>query len=179
MTQIAITKTRDFALTAEQKAVLHQYLLGVIDGASAADKKAWRRFWTKVGKLEPGELFLCDLIFPRNSKYHRKFFALLNFAYEAWEPDRLRKMYRGMPVTKNFERFRKDVVIQAGFYEQTFNLDGDFKLEAKSISFASMDDEQFAEVYDAVADVILSKVLVSYKDRAELDEVVGKVMRFL
>jgi hypothetical protein len=70
-------------------------------------------------------------------------------------------------------------VIQAGFYEQTFNLDGEMRLEAQSISFASMDDVQFEQVYSAVATVILEKVLTNYAGRDELDEVMNKVVGFL
>jgi hypothetical protein len=179
MTKIAITRTSGIELTPILKEVLNTYLLGIIDGANEADKKAWRRVWVRINRLEVGEICNIEFVFPRNPKFHKKFFALLNFAFDAWEPDRIRKQYKGHPVRKNFERFRSDVIIQAGYYEQTFDLDGNMKLEAQSISFGSMDDIEFERVYSAVADVILGKVLTTYNGRDELDQVMGKMVGFL
>lgn len=155
------------------------FLFGCIEGARTDDRKAWRKFWKRVMSMEPGEMIRVEMAFPRNPKFHRKFFALLNLGFDAWEPDRVRKSYRGMPVEKNFEQFREDITILAGFYEQTFDLRGRMKLKAKSISFASMDDMEFEKVYSAVADVLLQRVLHNYSGRAELDEVVERVMGFM
>ena len=91
----------------------------------------------------------------------------------------MRKTYKGREVSKNFERFRKDVLILAGFYDQTFDLRGNMKLEAQSISFSSMDDAEFERVYSAVADVILEHVLDDYSGREEFDRVVEQMMGFL
>jgi hypothetical protein len=179
MAKFTVTKRAEMVLTESQKATLREYLFTALGGASEVDNKAWRKFWNRLNNLEVGEIVDFDAVFKRNGKYHRKFFALLNFAFEAWEPDRFHKSYKGMPVAKNFERFRKDVIVQAGFYEQTFDLDGNMKLEAQSISFASMDDVQFEAVYSAVCDVILGKVLTTYAGRDELDDVMKQVVGFL
>lgn len=119
-----------------------------------------------------------EMVIPRNAKFHRKYFALLNVGFDAWEPPRQRKTYKGIPVQKNFEQFREDITIAAGFYERTFDLKGRMKLKAKSIAFAKMDDAEFEKVYSAVADVLLEQVLTTYAGRDELDEIVEKVMRF-
>lgn len=179
MSEFMVTKTCDMVLTEAQREVLRQYLTGILDGVTDSDKKAWRRFWKRINNLEPGEVINFEAIFPRNGKYHRKFFSMLNFAFESWEPDRVRKTYKGQPVAKNFDRFRRDIVIQAGFYDQTFDIDGNMKLEAHSISFANMDDEQFDAVYSACVDVILSKVLTTYNGRAEFDSVMEKMVGYM
>lgn len=158
---------------------VRRFLFGLFDGWTDADKKAWRRFWKVLMSLEPGEFSLIEFIFPRNTKFHRKFFSMLHFAFDAWEPDRKRKTYKGRPVAKNFERFREDVLILAGFSEQTFDLRGNMKLKAQSISFANMDDAEFERVYSAVATVVLEHVLTSYSGRQELDRVVDRMMGYL
>lgn len=112
----------------------------------------------------------------RNLAFHRKFFAMLNVGFDAWEPPQ--PAHRGLPVAKNFERFRKDVLIAAGFYEPVVNLRGDVRAEPKSISFGSMDDDEFAQVYSKVADVLLQKVLRTYT-REDLDRVVNELMEFV
>ena len=107
---------------------------------------------------------------------HRRFFAMLNLGFEAWEPPE--QNYRGVPVAKNFERFRKDCLIAAGFYEPVANLKGEVRAEAKSMSFANMDEDEFNVVYSKVADVLLQKVLTTYT-RADLDRVVDEMLRFV
>lgn len=155
------------------------FLFQCFDGLSAADKKAWRRFWAKLVSMEPGELSRLECVIPRNARFHFKFFALLNVGFDAWEPGRKRKTYKGFPVQKDFEQFREDVTIAAGHFTQTFGLNGKFKLKAKSISFASMDDAEFERVYSSVANVLLAGVLFRYAGRDELDQVVDKIIGFL
>lgn len=179
MTVITIARTNQ---ELPPESVLEQvrgFLFGVFDGARQADQKAWRRFWRHMVNLGPGEMAQADMKFPRNPKFHRKFFALLQVGFDAWEPSRKRKSYKGRPVEKNFEQFREDVTILSGHYVQTFDLKGHMVLRAKSISFANMDDAEFEQVYSAVADVLLRDVLKSYAGRAELDAVVDQMMGFL
>lgn len=153
-------------------------LFKCLRGISDADEKAWRKLWRHIQGLDVGELCFFEFIFPRNPKFHRKMFALLNVGFDAWEPGRKHKTYKGMPVAKNFETFREDILILAGFFDQTFDLHGRMKLRAKSISFASLDQAGFEEVYSAVCDVLLHHVLTNYKNREDLDLVVEKLMGF-
>jgi len=157
---------------------IRAFLFGVVDGFSEQDKKSWRKFWKGVINAQAGELFKTEFKFIRNSKFHRKFFVLLTVGFEAWDPGRKHKTYKGMPVSKDFEVFRSDVTILAGHYEQTFNLRGEMILRAKSISFAAMDDDEFEQVYSSVANVLLETVLTKYAGREELDAVVERVIGF-
>jgi hypothetical protein len=180
MSEITLVKTTDSDLLPQDAEAMTRILFGgYVDGMAEQDKTAWKRFWGRFKKIGAGELVKVSFKLERNSKFHRKFFALLNVGYEAWDPGRKHKTYKGDPVAKDFDQFREDVTILAGFYEQTFDLDGNMKLKAKSISFASMDQDEFEKVYSAVADVLLEKVLVNYKGRDELNEVVDRVLRFL
>jgi hypothetical protein len=145
---------------------------------SEADQVAYKNFKTRLNKLEEGELCSIEAKLPRNSRYHRKFFAMLNLGYDAWEPQRKHKSYKGREVQKNFERFRSDVLIAAGFYTQTFGLDGKLQLEAQSISFASMEQPEFEFVYNRCLDVLLQDVLSTYAGREEVNGVVEKILRF-
>jgi hypothetical protein len=179
MTAINIVRTREELPSEDDKEAVKRFLFGCINGVGGADRKSWNKMWRKVLNLEPGEMIKFDVVFPRNPYFHRKFFAMLNIGFDAWEPNRKNKTYKGKPVAKSLDAFREDVLILAGFYTQTFGLDGKLQLKAKSISFAKMDEVQFEEVYSAVANVILEKVLTSYKGREELDEVVERVLGFL
>jgi len=174
MTDILLAKRAPIvALTDSQKA-----LLTAIDGADEESRRAWRRFWRRVLRAAPGAVFEISARQPRNARFHRKFFALLKLGYDAWQPPRRRMKYRGRPVAKSFEAFREEVTILAGFYEQTFDLAGRLQLRARSISFARMGEDEFERLYSAVIDVLLARVLTTYRDRAAVDRVVEQLMEF-
>lgn len=175
MARLTIQRT-NLAMPSDMSAASH-LLFKSLDGISEEDQKGWRKFWKRMLGMQPGDLIAVELTFPRNAKFHRKFFAMLQVGFEAWEPA-FEVSVGGQPVAKNFERFRKDVTILAGFYEPAFALDGTLELEAKSISFANMDDAEFEQVYSAVANVLLAKVLRNYT-REDLDEHVDRLMGFL
>lgn len=129
-----------------------------------------------IKRWKLGELAIIDLKKPRNPKFHRKFFALLDIAFDQWELPI--EEYKGRPVIKNRERFRKDLIIKAGFYTLNVNaITGELRMDAESISFASMDDTRFEQVYSKVIDVVLQHILTNY-DREELDRVVAEILRF-
>lgn len=179
MSRVTIIRTSDLPPAESMLEQVRRFLFGLFDGWSRTDKQGWRKIWKRLMDLEPGEFAVIEFVIPRNAKFHRKFFSMLNFAFDSWEPGRMRKTYKGKEVSKNFERFRKDVLILAGFYDQTFDLKGRMKLEAHSISFSNMDDAEFEEVYSAVASVILEHVLTGYSGREELDRVVDQMMGYL
>ena len=78
---------------------------------------------------------------------------------------------------RDFDTARKELTVMAGFYDVVSKLDGSVKLLAKSLRFASMDNEEFAKVYSSVIDVAL-KVLPYTMTGRELDDAVENLMRF-
>ena len=110
-----------------------------------------------------------------NVAFHRKMFALLGLAFDAWESPPLE--YRGEPITKTIEQFREDVTILAGFFDTAVRLDGSIRFTAKSWSFERMDDEEKERLYNSIINVVLSKVLTKYT-RDDLDNVIENLLRF-
>ena len=129
-----------------------------------------------LSKIKTGSVVFADVKRPRNYLFHKKFFALLQVGFDAWEPDAVE--FNGLPAQKNFDRFRKDCVISAGYYDTVVNLKGDVRAEAKSISFGAMDESEFAELYSSVANVLLQRVLRNYT-REDLDETVERILGFV
>ena len=115
----------------------------------------------------------------RNVGHHRKFFALLGLAFDMWEPPE-DHAWNGQPIRKDFDRFRKDVLITAGFYEQTFGFDGTIKLEAMSISFASCDQVEFDRVYKAVLDVVWERVFreAHFRSKDEIENTITQLLSY-
>jgi hypothetical protein len=128
----------------------------------------------KFRKFKVGVLIRTDIAQVRNALFHRKFFALLRVGFDAFVPPE--GEYRGMPVQKDFEQFREDCTIAAGFYIVTYRINGEMRIRAKSISFARMTPEDFERLYGQVANVLLQKILAQYQNRANLDNVVNQIL---
>ncbi len=109
-------------------------------------------------KIKLGTNIHADFKRQRNSGFHRKLFALLNLSFEYWSPAEVSSKY-GIPE-KNFDRFRRDCIILAGYYHLSHRLDGTFRIEADSISFGSMDQDTFDKLYQAILTVVMDKIPV-------------------
>ena len=88
---------------------------------------------------------------PRNYLFHRKFFALVNMAFENQEK------------FNNVSHFRKYLTIKAGFYT-AYDMDGWVHREADSINFASMDGIEFEDLYSKMLDVIIKEMGITGKE---------------
>jgi hypothetical protein len=128
-----------------------------------------------IAKLKVGAGVKATVKRENNLQFHKKMFALANLAFDSWEPEE--KTHKGIPIKKNFDQFREDITILAGFYETSIRLNGDIRFKAKSWSFASMEDDEKERLYSAIIDVVLSRVLTKYT-RENLDEVIEKLLRF-
>jgi len=125
-----------------------------------------------IKKLPNGEPVRCKVTRVRNVGHHRKFFALLKHLFEIWEPDE-----RNQVGEKNFDRFRDDLTILAGYYKQYVRIDGSTRTEAESISFASMSQDTFEGLFDKMIDVGLKYVATNYTGD-ELRAVVDGILEF-
>ena len=128
-----------------------------------------------VYKLKPGATLIADVRQPRNPLFHRKFMSLLRVGFEYWQPGEVDKKH-GVPE-KNFDQFREDVTILAGFYFPVVRTDGTVRIKAKSISFASMDEEEFERLYQAILTVLLERVLIGMDD-ADIERIQNNLLSY-
>lgn len=128
-----------------------------------------------LAKLKAGAGVKVTITRHNNVAFHRKLFALANYAFDCWEPGT--KEYKGQPIEKNFDQFREDITILAGFYTTQFRLDGSFRHIADSWSFARMDDDKKERLYNGIINAVLKYVLRD-TTRADLDAVVEQLLRF-
>jgi len=108
---------------------------------------------------------------------HKKYFALLNIAFENWEPGEINSKY-GKPE-KNFDRFRKDIAILCGFYSVVVRLDGSSRVEADSISFAKMDEQAFRDLYSKTVDLLIKNVYGGKITPERMNELVDQYLSFV
>jgi len=112
----------------------------------------------------------------RNVRFFRKWWLLAKYAYEHWEPGEFDDpRLKGVVPEKSFERFRKDLTILAGHYEAFYRIDGTVKVEAKSLAFWSMEEEEFDKLYKATVNAVLKHILQNYQ-REDLEQVVENLL---
>jgi len=102
-------------------------------------------------KLKLGVDYEAEIRNPRNVGFHRKFFALVNIGHENTDLD--------MP----FETYRKYILMKAGYFKTYQTPKGVF-YDADSISFSSMEQDIFEEVYSRVLDVIIKDIGATKED---------------
>lgn len=113
----------------------------------------------KLRKFKTGSALGCEIAQMRNPQYHRKFFSLVKFLYDIWSEAVPPATYRGVEVKPSIERFRKDLIILTGRFTAHYNIRGEVRVEADSISFAKMSQEEFEKLFSEVIDIGLSKVI--------------------
>ena len=102
---------------------------------------------------------------PRNIGMHRKFFALMDLAFE------------NQDKYTAFEAFRKEVVMRAGWYIEHHHITGKISYEAKSVSFTKMDELEFQELFYKCIDIIIAHFMVG-ADKGDITAEVERVSGF-
>ena len=119
---------------------------GVLVPASDIEAERLTRFKT-------GEVFEVDIKNSRNAAFHRKVFAFFNFCFEHWQGEQ-----EFLSPTAQFDVFRANITVLAGYHDTLINLKGEVRIEAKSISYASMKPEQFEQFYTALVNASIKHV---------------------
>ncbi len=115
-------------------------------------------------KLKIGSYYTAEIKEHRNPKFHRKYFALINLAWE-YLPEKTTKGFRD-----NKTLFRKYCEVAAGWCEPFYSPQTKTWQEIpKSISFENMDETEFSDLYDRVKDVIFS-VIGRYVTKEEFEQ---------
>ncbi len=111
-------------------------------------------------KLKLGQEYEIEIKQPRNIKFHKKFFALLNIAFENL-PESMVNKYPTIDI------LRQALIIEAGYCDTIITLSGEVTKKAKSISFANMDNVEFEQLYNSIVNIVLKYILVGV-DKEEL-----------
>lgn len=114
----------------------------------------------KSNKIGVGEICKVKTVKARNYQFHKKFFALLQHGFD------------NQDVYDNFEVFRKEVIMRAGYFDMHTHLSGKVSIHPKSIKFEKMDEYEFSELYSKSIDVILQNFMVGSTEE-ELNRVLG------
>ena len=102
----------------------------------------------KAAKIGVGEIVECQVWKERHYGHHKKFFALMNMAFE------------NQGIYKDFDTYRKLLIMKAGYFDVVKTEKGTMYWP-KSISFKSMSQDKFTELYDAMLPVIEQEIQIS------------------
>lgn len=104
-------------------------------------------------KLKLFETYTAEVRVARNVEFHRKYFALLNIGWEYLTESQTHFYHN------NKNGFRKSVQIAAGACEKVWSISRqEWTEDSISISFDSMDEIEFRELYDKVRNVVFSLI---------------------
>jgi hypothetical protein len=119
-------------------------------------KPAYNSDFEAFAKMPVNETFEIEYTKRRNSKFHRKYFALLKLAFE------------NQSDYRTIEEMRHDLTIVCGYYNEHVNkITGEIVKKANSISFANCDEIQFNEIYNSTKNVIIKWLGVTSEDIEE------------
>jgi hypothetical protein len=117
------------------------YLLNTASGL----KPCYDEDYDEKKKLKIGTTYKATIVQERNLLFHRKFFALIKVG---WDNTKLE-----MPI----DSYRKYCIIKAG-YGNVYQTPKGVFVDAQSISFGNMNQEQFEKVYSNVLNIIIKDI---------------------
>lgn len=112
----------------------------------------------KLTKCKTGENYEIDIKLSRNPAFLRKVMVFFHFCFDHWDGS---KVYEFCSEIEQFDRFRKDLTILAGFYIRTTRLNNELRTEAESLSFSSMSEDRFQECYSALINAALKHIFLN------------------
>lgn len=119
--------------------------------------------------LKKGQTYKAKIVLYRNYDFHRKYFAMINAAWEYVEEAKQERFFHN-----SVDQFRQTIQMTAGHSDKIFSYELKTFIDIpRSISFEKMDNDEFSDLYDRVKAVLWSLVLdgkVSEKDFDKLIE---------
>lgn len=114
-------------------------------------------------KFRNGEQYEVEIKLTRNPQFHRKVFSFFKFCFEHWAADKTDWKY--FDERKQFDTFRKHLTVLAGFKDVSYTIDGRVRVEAKSLSYGNMEQDEFEQCYNALINAALKHIFGNTTDQ--------------
>ncbi|MDK9430951.1 DUF1367 family protein [Gallibacterium anatis] len=114
-------------------------------------------------KFKNGEIYEVEVKRTRNPQFHRKVFSFFKFCFEHWSADKTDWKY--FDERKQFDTFRKHLTVLAGFKDVSYTIDGRVRVEAKSLSYGNMEQDEFEQCYNALINAALKHIFGNTTDQ--------------
>ena len=110
----------------------------------------------KMSRFKNVELYEVDIKLSRNVGFHRMTFQFFNYCFSYWNDTN-----EYIEERTSFDMFRKEMIVLAGYRNVYHTIDGGVRVEAKSISFSAMSQDEFEALYKSLIRVAVSKIFVN------------------
>ena len=70
---------------------------------------------------------------------------------------------------KQFDTFRKNLTVLAGFREVSYTIDGRMRVDAQSLSYGNMEQDEFERCYSALINAAMQNIFKGCNDERILD----------
>lgn len=134
----------------------------MLKGAGGAFVPADEMYLPALQTFKNGEIYEVEIKRARNPQFHRKVFAFFKFCFEHWSADKTEWKY--FDERKQFETFRKHLTVLAGFKDVSYTIDGRVRVEAKSLSYGNMDQDEFEQCYSALINAAIKHIFQGTTD---------------
>lgn len=135
MPEITLVRQHDVQVTEEEKAVARKVMFGIVDGLGEKGQKQWRRFWSSVLRLGPGEMMEVSTRQERVGPYHRRHMLLESRVFEAQE------------AFDNFNQFRNWLKVGAGHCDWYPSPRGGMFAVPNSIAYSNLEQGAMEEFH--------------------------------
>lgn len=125
----------------------------------------------RLNKFRSGCLYPVEVKLMRNPDFHRKVFAFLNFCFQYWSAEHTEWQF--LSESAQFDTFRKNLTVLAGYRDVTYTIDGRMRVEPKSLAFGNMEQDEFEECYSAMINAALKHVFQNEPDPKINDKLRG------
>ena len=125
----------------------------------------------RVEKFKAGGMYPVEIKQSRNPDFHRKVFQFFQFCFQHWSADKTDSRFKSNAA--QFDTFRKNLTVLAGYKEVTFTIDGRARVEPKSLSFGNMEQTEFEECYSALINAAIKHIFGNTKDQNTLNQLQG------
>lgn len=138
MAEIQLVRQDAAPISDAARELLKLTIFGIVDGLGDVNRKKWRGFWSRLLKLEPGEMVLVQTHQARLGFYHRHHMLVEQRVFEAQER------------FDNFEQFRMWLKVGAGHVDWMPGPKGGVFPVPKTISYAKMEQGEFEAFHAAM-----------------------------
>ena len=107
----------------------------------------------KMTRFKNVELYEVDIKLSRNIGFHRMTFKFFNHCFAYWND-----INEYIEERTSFDMFRKEMIVLAGYRNVYHTIDGGVRVEAKSISFSAMSQDEFEALYKSLIRVAMSRI---------------------
>jgi hypothetical protein len=136
-----IKKERQYSTLINEKNFTYKMKILLVKQLNSYLAPAYDEDKEKLKRVKVGEIVEVTYKKPRNIKFHKLYFALIQMVFDNTE------------IFDNKDDLRYWLTMKAGFYEEIKTPNG-MLYTAKSIKFESMDELEFKDLFDKSVEVI-------------------------